>query len=67
VLGFVKWRFALPLAAILLSLAARWVASTFHSIFKITVRGISVGQDEKLFIIRRRAEIARLRPRSHVH
>jgi hypothetical protein len=67
VLELVKWSFALPIAAILLCLAARLVASTFHSIFTTTVREISTDRDEELFITRGHAEIGRLRPRCHVH
>ena len=66
-LELVKWSFALPIAGILLSLAARCVASTFHSIFTTDVGGISADRDEALFIPRGPAELARLRPRSHVH
>ena len=42
--------------------------SIFDSILKTTNRlRISTGRDEELFIPRGHTEIARLRPRSHVH
>jgi hypothetical protein len=66
VLELVKWSFTLPIVAILLSLAARWVASIFHSIFEITVPAISGHRDDELFMPRGHAEIARLRPRNYV-
>ena len=66
-LEFVKWSFTLPIAAILFTLALRGVACAFHSIFTTTVRGICADRDEELSIPRGHTEIARLRPRSHVH
>jgi hypothetical protein len=67
VLELVKWSLILPLAAILLGLTARGIASIFQSVFKTTVPGISADRGEAVFIPRSHAEIARLRHRRHVH
>lgn len=66
-LELVKWSFTLPMAAIVLALAARAASGALQSLLKATNHPIVENRVRERLACHPRADIGQLRARTHAH